>query len=52
MLNGANKDNYEAMSALAVEAGVVLGVKGADLAEIHDTVAALEKLENKNWSST
>ena len=48
MLNGANKDNYEALSALAVEAGVVLGVKGADLAEIHDTVAALEKLENKN----
>ena len=48
LLNGANKDNYEAMSALAVEAGVVLGVKGADLAEIHDTVAALEKLENKN----
>ena len=48
VLNGANKDNYEAMSALATEAGVVLGVKGADLAEIHDTVAALEKLENKN----
>ena len=48
LLNGANKDNYESMSALAVEAGVVLGVKGADLAEIHDTVAALEKLENKN----
>ena len=48
VLNGANKDNYEAMSALAVEAGVVLGVKGADLAELHDIVAALEKLENKN----
>ena len=48
LLNGANKDNYEAMNAVAVEAGVVLGVKGADLAEIHDTVAALEKLENKN----
>lgn len=48
LLNGANKDNYEAMNALAVEAGVVLGVKGADLAELHDTVAALEKLENKN----
>ena len=48
VLNGANKDNYETMSALAVEAGVVLGVKGADLAEIHDTVATLEKLENKN----
>ena len=48
VLNGANKDNYEAMSALATETGVVLGVKGADLAEIHDTVAALEKLENKN----
>ena len=48
LLNGANKDNYETMNAVAVEAGVVLGVKGADLAEIHDTVAALEKLENKN----
>ena len=48
LLNGANKDNYEAMNAVAMEAGVVLGVKGADLAEIHDTVAALEKLENKN----
>ena len=48
LLNGANKDNYEAMSTLATEAGVVLGVKGADLAELHDTVAALEKLENKN----
>ena len=48
LLNGANKDNYEAMNALAVEAGVVLGVKGADLAELHDTVTALEKLDNKN----
>ena len=48
LLNAANKDNYEAMNALAVEAGVVLGVKGADLAELHDTVAALEKLDNKN----
>ena len=48
LLNGANKDNYEAINALAVEAGVVLGVKGADLAELHDTVAALEKLDNKN----
>ena len=48
LLNGANKDNYEAMNAIAGEAGVVLGVKGADLAELHDTVAALEKLDNKN----
>ena len=48
LLNGANKDNYEVMNAIAVEAGVVLGVKGADLAELHDTVAALEKLDNKN----
>ena len=48
LLNGANKDNYEAMNAIAVEAGVVLGVKGADLAELHDTVTALEKLDNKN----
>ena len=48
LLDGANKDNYEAMNAIAGEAGVVLGVKGADLAELHDTVAALEKLDNKN----
>lgn len=48
VLNGANASNYEAMNALATEAGVVLGVGGKDLNEIYDTVAALEKLGNKN----
>ena len=36
------------MNAVATEAGVVLGVSGANLDEIYDTVAALEKLGNKN----
>ncbi len=48
ILNGANAANYEAMSALATEAGVVLGVSGADDNELYDTIAALEKLGNKN----
>ena len=48
VLNGANASNYEAMNALAKEADVVLGVSGANLDEIYDTVAALEKAGNKN----
>ena len=48
ILNGANASNYEAMSAAAQAAGVVLGVSGANLSELHDTVAALEKAGNKN----
>ena len=36
------------MNAVATEAGVVLGVSGSDLNELYDTVAALEKLGNKN----
>jgi len=48
VLNGANASNYEAMCAAAKEASVVLGVSGKDLNELHDTVAALEKLDNKN----
>ena len=48
ILNGANKDNWEAMNALATAAGVVLGVKGACADDIYDTVAALEKAGNKN----
>jgi len=48
LLNAANAANYEAMSALATEFGVVLGVSGADLDELYDTVAAIEKLGNKN----
>lgn len=48
VLNGANAANYADMSAVATAAGVVLGVKGADLNELHDTVEALEKAGNKN----
>ena len=31
ILNGANKDNFAAMNAIATAAGIVLGVHGADL---------------------
>ena len=48
ILNGADASNYEAMSALAKEAGVVLGVSGKDLNELYDTIAAIEKTGNKN----
>lgn len=48
VLNGADASNYEAMNAVATEAGVVLGVSGSNLSELYDTVAALEKLGNKN----
>lgn len=48
ILNGANASNYEAMNALAKDADVILGVGGANLDEIYDTVAAIEKLGNKN----
>ena len=48
ILNGANASNYEAMSAVATELGCVLGVSGADLDELYDTVAKIEALGNKN----
>ena len=48
ILNGANKDNFNDMNEIAKAAGLVLGVSGTDLPELHDTVAALEKAGNKN----
>ena len=48
LLNGANKDTFAAMNEIAKAAGLVLGVSGADLSELHDTVAELEKAGNKN----
>ena len=48
ILNGANKDNFADMNEIAKAAGLVLGVSGADLSELHDTVAELEKAGNKN----
>ena len=48
ILNGANKDNFNDMNEIAKAAGLVLGVSGTDLSELHDTVAALETAGNKN----
>ena len=48
ILNGTNKDNFNDMNEIAKAAGLVLGVSGTDLSELHDTVAALEKAGNKN----
>lgn len=48
ILNGANEENYEAMSKLAVAAGAVLGVSAADIDALYDTVAKIEALGNKN----
>lgn len=48
VLNGADASNYEEFCKLATDAGVVLGVSGASIEELYDTVAALEKLGNKN----
>ena len=48
ILNGATAANYAQMSEVAQAAGVVLGVKGANVEEIYSTVEALEKAGNKN----
>ena len=48
ILNGANKDNLDAMNAVATAAGVTLGVTGADISEIYDNIKALEGKGNKN----
>jgi acetyl-CoA decarbonylase/synthase complex subunit gamma len=48
ILNAANESNYQAMNELAVRYGVVLGVTGVTLDSLHDTIAALETLGNKN----
>ena len=48
VLNGANEENYEAMSILATENGAVLGVGAADLNALYETVAKIEALGNKN----
>ena len=45
---GANAANCDEMNARAKEYGVTLGVSGASLDELHDTVAKLEAAGNKN----
>ncbi len=48
ILNGAHPENLEAMNDIAASAGVALGVRGADLSELHDAVKALEAMGNRN----
>ncbi len=48
VLVGANAGNWEAYNKLATSKGVVLGVSGADLNELHDTIEKLEGAGNKN----
>ncbi len=47
ILNGADASNYAEMVEIAKAAGVVLGVSGADINELYDTTAAIEKLGYK-----
>ena len=48
ILDGATPENYEAMNAVAKEAGVVLGVHADNLSDLYDTVKKLEAAGNKN----
>ncbi|MBO7700940.1 MAG: acetyl-CoA decarbonylase/synthase complex subunit gamma [Eubacteriaceae bacterium] len=48
ILLGANAANADAMCAVAKEFDVVLGVTGASMDEIYDTIVKLEGLGNKN----
>ena len=48
VLDGATPDNWEAMSALATEKGIVLGVWAENLSDLYDTVKKLEAKGNKN----
>ena len=47
VLDGANASNYEEMSKIATENGLLLGVTGENLDELYDTVEKLEALETK-----
>ena len=48
ILMGADASNWEAMNAIATKNGVVLGVGGSDLSDIHSTIEKLEAAGNKN----
>ena len=48
ILDGATPDNWEAMNAVATEAGVVLGVWASNISDLYDTVKKLENAGNKN----
>ncbi len=48
ILDGATPANWEAMSAVAAEAGVALGVWAENISDLYDTVKNLEAKGNKN----
>ncbi len=48
ILDGATPANWEAMSAVATEAGVVLGVHADNISDLYDTVKNLEAKGNTN----
>ncbi len=48
ILDGATPSNWEAMNALATEAGVTLGVWAENISDLYDTVKKLEAAGNKN----
>ncbi len=48
ILDGATPDNWEAMNALATEAGIPLGVWAENISDLYDTVKKLEAAGNKN----
>ena len=48
ILDGATPDNWEAMNAVATQAGVALGVCAENLSDLYDTVKKLEAAGNKN----
>jgi len=48
ILDGATKDNWEAMNELATAKGVTLGVWAENISDLYDTVKALEAKGNKN----
>ena len=48
ILDGATPANWEAMNAVATEAGVALGVWAENISDLYDTVKNLEAKGNKN----
>ncbi len=48
ILDGATPENWEAMNAVATEAGVTLGVWAENISDLYDTVKNLEAKGNKN----
>ena len=48
ILDGATPENWEAMNAVATEAGVALGVWAENISDLYDTVKKLEAAGNKN----